>query len=273
MMRLEVTSPSHSNLRALASSVPIGQRGLVHIWGRNDTPITQDMGIDWIVKDPTGRTVEEYSDWSYGHGPGDDHEFIGGRFDLDKEGIYTLNVDLLMGSPDNPVVVDSYDGNLCTTTVEIPPEYELIYHHEYPLAKTYAGKAEECTARFRIDFPDQFYPSGWVAETMVSAFAEQVEEQGGMILDVKIYEDTTPTWWTDYIMVVTAVTSPFPWVLVIGAVLAIILIVAFTNLVVEVKDIDWGEVVPKVFPILAVVLGIAAAVAVVAVVTKKKKRY
>lgn len=130
MMKLEVTSPLHSNLRALASSVPIGQRGLVHIWGRNDTPIGQKIGISWVVKDPTGKPVEEYSDWKGWPfptelDPGDDHEFIGGRFDIDKEGTYTIKVDLLMGGPDSPVIVDTYDGDLCTTTIEIPPECEI----------------------------------------------------------------------------------------------------------------------------------------------------
>ncbi|GAI60045.1 unnamed protein product, partial [marine sediment metagenome] len=112
MIALEVQSPSTS-LLGLASSVPIGQSGLVHITGRNDTLITQAMGISWLVRDPDGGVVEEYSDWSYGHGPGDDHEFLGGRFDINKAGIYTIKADLLMGSPANPVVVDSYEGALC----------------------------------------------------------------------------------------------------------------------------------------------------------------
>ena len=89
MIQLEVISPSTSKLRALASSVPIGERGLIHVWGRNDTLKRQDLGISWTVKDPDGAIVEQYSDWSYGHGPGDDHEFLGDRFDLGKEGTYT----------------------------------------------------------------------------------------------------------------------------------------------------------------------------------------
>lgn len=122
MMRLEVTSPSISSL-PLSSSVPIGQRGLVHIWGRNDTSETQRMGISWVVKDPTGSIVEEYSAWEFWPytGPGVEHEFIGDRFDLHKGGTYTLEVNLLM-NPDNPIVVDSYDGDLCmVTTDEVPP--------------------------------------------------------------------------------------------------------------------------------------------------------
>lgn len=101
------------------SSVPIGQRGLVHIWGRNDMPDTQRMGIDWTVKDPDGRVVENHTEfemWPY-TSSGDDHEFIGGRFDINKVGTWTIKVELLM-NPDNPVVVDTYDGVLCVVSEE-----------------------------------------------------------------------------------------------------------------------------------------------------------
>ena len=108
-------SPSSS-----ISSVPIGQRGLVHIWGRNDTLVTQALGIHWVVTDPAGQVVEDYADWSYNHGPGHDHEFIGGRFDFDMQGTYRLKVDLLM-NPDSPKKVATYNGVLCTVITEEPP--------------------------------------------------------------------------------------------------------------------------------------------------------
>lgn len=101
------------------NSVPIGQRGLVHVWGRNDMATTQRMGIDWTVKDPDGGVVEthtEFEAWPH-TSPGDDHEFIGGRFDLNKTGTWTIKIELLM-NPDDPVVVDTYDGVLCVVTEE-----------------------------------------------------------------------------------------------------------------------------------------------------------
>ncbi|GAI64935.1 unnamed protein product, partial [marine sediment metagenome] len=89
MIALEVISPSYSQARpsrellSLAASVPIGQRGLVHVWGQNDMAINQKLGISWVVKGPEGLIVEEYSHWEmWTTGPNDDHEFIGGRFDL-----------------------------------------------------------------------------------------------------------------------------------------------------------------------------------------------
>lgn len=103
--------PAHNVLR--------GERGLVHIWGRNDMSTAQRMGIYWIVKDPDGLVVEEYFAWEMWPytGAGKEHEFIGGRFDLNKPGTYTINAGLLM-NPDNPTYVDTYYGSLCTVVPE-----------------------------------------------------------------------------------------------------------------------------------------------------------
>ena len=104
-----------------AYDIPPGERGLVHIWGRNDMATTQRMGISWIVKDPDGIVVEEYSTWEAWPytSPGDAHHFIGGRFDLDKAGKYTINVGLYM-NPDNLTYVDTYYGILCTVAAAVP---------------------------------------------------------------------------------------------------------------------------------------------------------
>ena len=101
-------------------NIPPGERGLVHIWGRNDMSTSEKLGIYWFVADPDGMIVEEYEDWEFGTtGPDDDHHFIGGRFNLDREK-YTMWVELLM-NPDNPEVVDRYIGDLCTVSA---PEYK-----------------------------------------------------------------------------------------------------------------------------------------------------
>ncbi len=105
-----------------AYDIPQGNRGLIHIWARNDTDTTQSLGISWEVTDPDGLIVETYADWSHGHGPGDDHEFIGGRFDLNKEGYYILNLALRMG--DN-VLVAAYSGVLCTVVEERVLDFDL----------------------------------------------------------------------------------------------------------------------------------------------------
>ncbi len=104
-----------------AYNIPQGERGLVHIWGRNDMTSTQRMGIYWIVRDPNGVVVEEYSAWEAWPytGAGSAHEFIGGRFNLDKPGTYTINIALNM-NPDAPEIVDTYYGTLCTVAAAVP---------------------------------------------------------------------------------------------------------------------------------------------------------
>jgi len=106
-----------------AYDIPQNDRGLVHIWGRNDMSSNQKMGIHWLVYDPDGVVVEEYSKWeTFWTGPGNAQEFIGGRFDLDKPGTYTINVALSM-NPDAPKIVDTYYGTLCTVKAELVPTF------------------------------------------------------------------------------------------------------------------------------------------------------
>lgn len=109
-----------------AYDIPQDERGLVHIWGRNNMSSAQRMGISWVVRDPDGRVVEEYSAWEAWPytGAGSTHEFIGGRFNLDKPGTYTISIALSM-NPDAPEIVDTYYGTLCSVGVAVPePEFQ-----------------------------------------------------------------------------------------------------------------------------------------------------
>jgi len=108
------------------------KRGLVHIWGRNDMSTNQKMGISWIISDPDGIVVEEYSTWeTFWTGPGNEQHFIGGRFNLDKAGTYILNVGLYMNR-EAPEMVDSYYGTLCTIALAVPePEFRGFGVIEY----------------------------------------------------------------------------------------------------------------------------------------------
>ncbi|MBA7654706.1 hypothetical protein ES703_62589 [subsurface metagenome] len=104
-----------------AYDIPQNERGLVHIWGRNDTGSYQTLGIGWVVTDPDGWEVERHeNDWAAGWvGPGQDRGFIGGRFNLGKVGTYSIAIALYMNSAD-PVEVDRYEGALCTVAAAVP---------------------------------------------------------------------------------------------------------------------------------------------------------
>jgi len=92
---------------------------------------SQKLGISWVVRDPTGVIVESYSDWqAFSATPGGTHEFIGGRFDLNKTGNWTIAIGLFM-NPASPVQVASYSGVLCTVGAP-PAEYTLEVTIEPP---------------------------------------------------------------------------------------------------------------------------------------------
>ncbi|GAH57205.1 unnamed protein product [marine sediment metagenome] len=115
-----------------AYNVPQGERGLVHIWGRNNMSSNQKMGISWSITDPDGIVVEEYSYWElFWTGPGNTQEFIGDRFDMNKAGYWLILVHLMM-NPADPVIVDSYNGYLCTVAAAVPePEFAGFGVTEY----------------------------------------------------------------------------------------------------------------------------------------------
>lgn len=107
-----------------AYDIPQGKRGIVHIWGRNDTLVNQKMGISWIVRGPPGYPdgpiLQEYSAWEmFWTGPGLEQHFIGPSFALDEVGLYDIRAGLLM-NPADPTYVDGYYGDLCTVTAVVP---------------------------------------------------------------------------------------------------------------------------------------------------------
>lgn len=101
-------------------NIILGERGLIHVWGRNDMATSQQMGVYWFVADPDGYIAQEYENWEMWPytSPGGEHGFMAGRFDLSKAGRYTIWIELLMNY-DNPEVVDQYIGKLCDVVAEV----------------------------------------------------------------------------------------------------------------------------------------------------------
>ncbi|GAH83756.1 unnamed protein product, partial [marine sediment metagenome] len=179
--------------------------------------------------------------WPY-TSPGAEHEFIGGSFDINKAGAWTIVVFLFMNEP-APVFIDSYDGDLCTVTTELPPEYKLIQHTIYHFAYIYDGDVEVTTATFKTD---PFTPSAWMAEKFASKLEEEVRARGGRPLEVKVYVDTSPLFWTDFRIEVSStpiggVTEAGPgiavgipvWLAIILVCLAIIAVIVVATLAIK----------------------------------------
>ncbi|MBA7684451.1 hypothetical protein ES703_92846 [subsurface metagenome] len=109
--------------------------------------------------------------------------------------------------------------------VGLPPEYVEIQHTIYPWAYTFEGGAEVCTFEFKLT-PEQIPGTEWLGQRIVDSFVSELEKEGSRLLELRVYEDTTPTWWTNYRVEVTATASPLAWNLIIIGVLAILFIVA-----------------------------------------------
>jgi len=133
-------------------------------------PTQQQQGCRWVIKDPDGIVVEEYPgggniDWEFGYtGPGDEQDFIGGRFDFNKVGAYTLKAELFM-NPSSPIVVDSYDGDLCTVSTEVPLEYTC------PFCGTTFATQEELEAHIKAEHPEEVGKFPWVLAAVIGGGA------------------------------------------------------------------------------------------------------
>lgn len=109
--------------------------------------------------------------------------------------------------------------------VGIPPVYELIQHTIHPASYVWEDEAEVCVIEFPLT-PEQIPFTQWGGLMLAETFANAVEAEGNSLLEVKVWEDTTPTFWTNYRVEIKAAVAPegqgvavWPWVAAIGAVL------------------------------------------------------
>lgn len=117
---------------------------------------------------------------------------------------------------------------------------ELIQDYTYPYAATYSGYVEECTFTFSLG-PEQIPGTDWFRDQVINSFESEVIKEGARMISLKVWEDKTPTLHTDYTVIVTATASPVPWLLVIGAVLLILFIVAIVFTIVQIRKLWYGE--------------------------------
>jgi len=125
--------------------------------------------------------------------------------------------------------------------VGIPPTFDLIQHTIYPYAYVYDGDVEVTTATFKTD---PFTPAAWMADKFASKLEEEVRARGGRPIEVKVYVDTTPLFWTDFRIEVVgtplgagvasgiAVGIPI-WLAIILVCLAIIAVIVVATLAIK----------------------------------------
>ena len=170
-----------------AYNIPQNKRGLVHIWGRNDMATTQRMGIWWQVKNPAGTVVEEYSTWEAAPytSPGGAHEFIGGRFTLDKAGTYRIDVALYMNRA-APEIVHRYTGTLCTVAA-------VAVGISFKVAQKYAEYVFSGASKWCCYYWDPGV-SAWVGDGKWHGLTERIafsKVKAGGRLAVYLLRDTT----------------------------------------------------------------------------------
>ncbi|MBA7668094.1 hypothetical protein ES703_76198 [subsurface metagenome] len=120
------------------------------------------------------------------------------------------------GMPEEDNVID---------IVGIPPDFVLIQETIHPAAYVWEGEAEVCVIEFPLT-PEQLPFTQWGGLKLAETFANAIEAEGNSLLEVKVWEDTTPLLWTNYrVEIKAAVASEeqgvavWPWLVAIGAVL------------------------------------------------------
>jgi hypothetical protein len=147
--------------------------------------------------------------------------------------------------------------------------WELIVNEKYN--QDFRGHAERCTYTFSLT-PEQVPGTHWSAMQVVAAHNEELASQGSDLLELKMWEDTSPTWTTDYLVEVVATASPLWWNLIIIGVLAILVVIAIYFVIQKVDDIAHylGATAPITLPLLALG-GVALATAALVYVVRRGK--
>lgn len=129
---------------------------------------------------------------------------------------------------------------------------ELIQDYLYPLASTYNGNVEECTFIFSLG-PEQIPGTDWFRDQIINGLEDEVTKEGARMIKLQVWEDTTPLWHTDYKVIATATASPVHWLLIIGAVLVILFLVAITFTIIKIVKFVWGvikPILPDIVPLI-----------------------
>jgi len=112
-------------------------------------------------------------------------------------GLYGNVLDMyakIMEVPGPDIFTPTYSG-VIEVEVEVPPKVELLQHTIYPYAYVYDGDIEVTTATFQTD---PLTPADWAAEKFAEAVANEVEKEGGRVIELKVYVDKAPLLWTNF---------------------------------------------------------------------------
>ena len=189
----------------------IGNRGLTfdEIWAATASPVNLPESINWVTRTLSVDVVT----------------------DAQHPGLFDLYVKILeTGDPGMPEL-----ANVIRVEGDAGEDYVEVQHTIHPFAYTYQGDAETAVFEFRLT-PEQVPGTEWLGDRIVDSFVAELQAQGSRLLELRVSRDTTPTWWTNYLVEITATVEEgtaatvgaigFPWTAVIIGVLAILFIIA-----------------------------------------------
>ena len=126
----------------------------------------------------------------------------------------------------------------------------------------FVGHAEKCTYTFSLG-PEQIPGTGLARDYIINSHVEELAKENSRLLELRVWEDTEPTWQTNYYVEVVATASPLWWNVIIIGVLILLIGVAIYFTIEKVEDITKyvGEKAPGTIPLLYIA-GIGAAILV-----------
>ncbi|GAI83811.1 unnamed protein product, partial [marine sediment metagenome] len=117
--------------------------------------------------------------------------------------LYGTTLDMyakIMEVPGPDIFTPTYTGVIeWTKPIE---EYELIQHHIYHFAYIYDGDVEVSTITFKSS---PFRSADWVADRFATELESEARKEGGRVLEMKVYADTAPLFWTDFRIELTGI--------------------------------------------------------------------
>lgn len=112
--------------------------------------------------------------------------------------------------------------------------YRLV--NEVKMNQDFRGHAERCVYTFQVNLPDQM-GARWRADDLVNAHLTELQAQGSLLLELRLYEDASGTFTTNYMVELIASASPLWWNAIILGVLAVLAIIFVFFTVKQVDDI------------------------------------
>ena len=139
------------------------------------------------------------------------------------------------------------------------------------LNQDYKGHAEKCTYTFSLG-PEQFPGMRWARDQVINSHVSKLAEENSLLLELRVWEDTEPTWKTNYQVEVVATASPLWWNLIIGGVLLLLIGIAIYFTIEKTEDIAEyiGEKAPGAIPIM-MIAGIGVIVLIGITLWKRKR--